>query len=927
MTQRLFHIVIIAVISIIACAAQTLPIDPDLHLGTLPNGMTYYIRHCNEPTARAECYLVHKVGSIMEEDNQRGIAHFLEHMAFNGTSHFPEQSLVSYLTASGMNYGGDINASTGFDQTIYHISNIPTTRMALLDSVLLIMSDLSGSLTLDEEAIVKEKAIIEEEWRSQSNSTVRLYEKALPLLMGNCRYADRIPIGNIDVVRNVTRDQLLEFYNKWFRPDLQALILVGDFDANALEKRVIEIFSQIPSINDAIDTISTYAPINKQAFVSCADAEATSTMVNVYFPFAQSPISERNTLEYLRENTYSHIVNNIINERLNNLSLKPESPIQYATCDIGDFLVNTTISSLTIGGAPKTGMAMPSLSTLLTEMRRIVEHGFTPSEVERACTSMNVVLDNALARLSNHTSSEYVAEYIDHFMNGGYIPGISWECKRIKEELAQITVSQLNEYAKKLIDFNHIRVLITGNDDATLPGEDEIRAMVSDVSSSNTAPLSDVATSTEPLLERMPAAGNIVSETTDSETGTTTLLLSNGIQVQLKPTTFESNEIVLNATSKGGYSVYGEQYATELRLIDHVVENSALGRWPQADLQQRLSSTPVLLVYQISDDTDDINGACHTADLETLLQLNYLYFTNVRPDTAAWQTLRSRLTSQIEQMASNSSLTFNDSIASTLYNHNPLYRPLTIDVIQNADFNKALDIYHERVSCPNNFTFTIVGSFDIDGIKPLIERYIASLPIGKEHSQTSHRITYATGDRDVVWLQPMQAPKGTIYTCLMGDMDYSLRNAILTEITGQVMQVALTAHLREELRGTYGVSASSALSRSSNKWIINANFETEPTRTQEMVEALAQVFDVIMSYGTTPKLLEVIKGQMLKEYETALNTNAYWLNTLRNKALGYDSHTSYKQIIENLTIDDLNNFITTLNPSTRLRIIMQGYAQ
>lgn len=926
MTKRALLFSLYALLALSA-VAQHLPIDSAIHLGTLPNGMTYYIRHCSEPAGRAECYLVHKVGSIMEEDNQRGIAHFLEHMAFNGTEHFPEVSMVDYLTSSGMSYGGDINASTGFDQTVYHISNISVNRPALIDSVLLAMSDLSGSLTLDNDAIAKEKGIIEEEWRSQSSATVRIYEKALPMLLGDTRYAHRIPIGDINIVRNITRNQLMDFYSKWFRPDLQAIIIVGDFEANDMKQRVTEIFSRIPARNDSAPTVVDNTVINRQAFASCADSEVASTMVNVYFPFEDLPFEERNTITCLRRNLYAHIIADILNERINNDALKSDAPLQYASCVSGDFLVNSTLKAITITGVPKTDMAMQTLNLMLTEAQRIVEHGFTQSELERAQKSMNIGLDNAVARIDKHTSTEYVVEYIDHFMNGGYIPGIVWECNKTKEELANLSRYELNAFARQIIDFNKLRVLVIGADETTIPNEKEISDCATCIATSNTEAPAEVENSTEALIQHMPVAGHIVTETTDSTTSATVMTLSNGATVQLKPTTFQNNEVLLNATSNGGCWMYDENSATELRLIDHVVENSALGQWTQAKLQQRLSTTPLSLVYQISDTYDDINGACHTTDLETLLQLNYLYFTDVQSDAEAYQILRNRLVSQVEQMASNPSFAFNDSIASTLYSHNTFYRPLTAQLIQNADFTKALDIYHQRVANAGDFTFSIVGDFDINAIRPLIERYIASLPANGIIDQPEDRSTYATGDHDVVWLRPMLSPKGCIYACLMGNIDYSLRNALLTDITGQVMQVALTSHLREELRGTYGVEASSALARVGGKWIINTSFETEPARTQEMVGALAQVFDLMMSYGTTEHLLDVIKGQMLKDHETAVTTNAYWLNVLRDKAQGYDTHTGYADIISSLTIDQLNDFITSLNPTTRIRIIMQGHSQ
>ena len=925
MRLRLLSILVILTTLIGGASEQPLPIDPAIRMGTLPNGLTYYIRHNAEPKGRAECWLVHKVGSINENDNEQGWMHFLEHMAFNGTKHFTKQSMIDYLTANGMTYGGDINASTSFDETVYHISNVPTTRHELLDSVLLFMQDLSGSLTLDIDAIEKEKGIVEEEWRSRNDFILRLYEQALPTLLGDCRYAHRIPIGKMDLVKSITREQLLPFYHKWFRPDLQAVILVGDFDPDKLENKLKNVFSSIPARKDRPTTTDDSVDTTGIKCFVYNDEESTNAMVHLYFPYEKTPRDKRNTLSFLRENTCHRLLATMFNQRLNEIAQSPESSMQYASCSSGNLMVANSAGAFNLMGLSKTGQVTATLQTLLTEARRVQEHGFNESELIRAREMQITLLNNLLAEKDKHNSADYVSEYIDHFINGSYIPGVEYECELTTQALNEMTLNEVNQAAQQLLNFNNIRALVTRATGEPLPDQETIKQFINQASTAKTTAYIDTPVSDAPLMESLPTRGHIIKEEYDADWDMTILTLSNGTKVQLKHTTFKNDEVLLNASSTGGCWVYGGKYDKELRLMNDVVENSALGIWNQAELKKRLSTTPISLVYTISDDADDINGKCRNNDLTNLLQLNYLYFTSVHPDNDAYQTLKSQLTSQIEQITGNPDATFSDSIAATLYQHHPLYRTLTVNDINNTDFGQVIKLYHERVASAANYTFTIVGNYDSTSIRPLIEQYIASIPSNNSNSTINYSNPYPSGDIDNVFLTPMQSPKASVYACLMGDMDYNLKNVTLVDMAGQVMQVALTSFLREELHGTYGVDAGGGMSKLSGKWMINAKFDTQPDRTQSMVQALAQAFDYILSYGTTPELLEIIKGQMLRQHETNLNSNEYWLNVLRSRSQGLDMLTGYQEMLSNLSSDDLNKFITSLEPSMRIRVIMQGY--
>lgn len=923
-------LVIISFMTAFGCHAQQLPIDSDLRYGTLPNGMTYYIRHNAQPQGKAEFWLAHKVGSVLEEDNERGLAHFLEHLAFNGTTHFDSYDMVQYLTGYGITFGKDINASTGFDQTLYHISQVPTARQALLDSVLYIMNDLAGELTLPEAAIDKERLIIEEEWRSKSDYSMRMYETVLPKLMGNdCRYATRIPIGSMDVVRNAHHDDLARFYHHWYRPELQAIIAIGDFDAEHVEQEIKRLFS---TRQKSDLPIPQNPPVNNKpglTYASYCDAEAPATSVYLFMPHASTPAAQRSTMQALRQQTVKTVTTGMINMRLNEASLNPLCPMQGATCRDGKYLIASSCDAFSLAGVAKSDSIQSTLNMLLTEVRRIQEHGFTQSELERARKATKAQFDNYLKEYDKRSSADYVEEYIDHFFNGNYIPGVVAECQLVQQTLDGITLDDVNDYIARVINLNDMAVLITAPLDKQklVPSENEVAANLQQAKTAHTTAYADDNLSDEKLLAQEPTPGRIVSEQFDETTGITTMKLSNGASVQLKPTTAQNDEILFSATRHGGQWDYDGNYSAQLRMIDAVIENSALGQWNQVALQKRLAATPLSIIYTMNDHTDDMIGTCRPADINELLQLNYLYFTDVRPDNDAYQAFIGSTRSQLQSMASQPEMILADSIANTLYCGHPLYRQLTLADIDTVTYDSILRLYRQRMASAADFTFSLVGSFSIDEMRPLIERYIASLPsTGKPQKKHKHKgPVYATGDRDCVFFTPMGTPKGSVYVCMMGEEEYSLCNRIMMDMLGQVLEVASTTYMREELNGTYGVEVNGAVSPTEKKWMINANFDTRPEYTQTMVTALAQVVDMIMSQGASDRLVEKIKEQMLQQHDTDLLTNAYWLRTLQNRAQGYDTHTKWTETLKSITPDDFNRFIAKLNPTARIRVIQQGY--
>ncbi len=909
-----------------AWCADVLPVDPALRTGTLPNGMTYYIRANSHPAERAEMWMVHRVGSVVEADDEQGYAHFLEHLAFNGTTHFPGQEMVGYLTSKGMGYGSDINASTNFDDVQYQMSNVPTNDWTVLDSVLLALSDLSCSLTLDEEAITKERGIIEEEWRHRNGYQMRMFDSVLPQLLGDNPYASRIPIGSIDLVRQADHHRLSGFYHKWFRPDLQAIVIVGDFDSGIMEQHVKQTFGAIAT--PPAPCPPAEVPVTLPAglrYAHYSDAEASGSTVRLLYPIDNKPANDRNTLEELKDVTLRQLVAQMMMERFGERSREPGSNLLASSCTMDKYLSVGHCDALIITGTGDAKKETALLRELLTEVRRVEEHGFTPGELTRSAAAYRSAIDQARLEVDHHPSSAYVGEYIDHFLHGGYIPGVEEECRLIAQVLDTVTTAGVNAIARQMLNNHGVNVVITNANAADTPDSDEVTSIAASVALTPTSAPADNDVGHRPLIGHHITPGSIIKESTDAVTGATLLTLSNGATVQLLPTAHQNDEIRFGATRPGGYLAYPGQYDTEMRLIDDVVESSALGEWSQTDLAKRLSGIPLSLTYSMGEGQDDFTGTCRRDDVETLLQLTHLYFTDVRPDTTAHRLLRQQLLSQARQLEGNPLAEMTDSIGATLYNHRALYRPLTPADINGADFDDVLRLYRERVAPAGDYTFTLVGNFTIDGVRGLITRYLASLPAGQPAARTITPPHYPTGDVDNVFLTSMPSPKASVYTCLMGPMEHTMRNQLLIDITGQVMMVALTAHLRESLHATYAVEASGALSRLSGKWMLNAQFDTQPERTQTIVGEMARVFDIVMSYGTTGDLLENIRQQMLQQYDSDVRTNAYWMNVLRNRSLGFDSHSGYRELVESLTLAEVNAFIMRLDPELRLRVIQQGY--
>lgn len=920
---------LLAVMLVAEAREKELPVDPELRVGRLENGLTYYIRHNEQPKGRAEFWLVQNTGSLVEEDDEQGLAHLIEHIAFQGTRNFPNIDMVDILQNNGVSYGRDINASTGFDDTRFQISNVPTGRVELLDTVLLMLKDLSCELNFDDRAIEEERGVVEEEWRMHADQSMRMYHNTLPILMSGSRYASRIPIGDMTVVRNVTRGQLLSFYHRWYCPQRQAVVIVGDFDAERMELMVKETFAAIPK-RDVADTDPKLGHIADHAGVTYAlstDPEASNTMVYLMFEHPQVPMQRRNTHEYLRHNIVSSLVQEMLGWRIEEMARTRTSPIDYGAVYDRRFLVSRTRDALTLAAMAREGHSLEALDSLATHAARVMQHGFGAVELERAKRNAQSMYADLKAEAQNRTSRQYVEEYMDHYCNGGYIPGVASESQMLIDELENVTLDQINAYVKSVIGKDNVSVLISGPQSigraSRYPTSRDVIAHFTRIMSSPQSPYIDIAAS-EKLLAKEPHKGSIVNETYDEATGITTMTLRNGATVRLKPTPFKNNEVLFNAFSPGGEWAYGDSADVNVRLMDQVVEECALGGHSINQLNRMLSGRQLGLSFVLNDPNEQMNGGCQSADLETLLQLCYLYFTDVSLDEESFQSVKSRIRSQLSQSSNNPKMIYSDSIGSTIYHGNPLYRNISPEEVLQLDGERVLELYRQRVANAGDYTFSLVGAFDVDEVRPLIRKYLASLPDNgvRETYGNGYIPAMMTGEVDNFFEVPMRNPKSSIYVSIMGDKHYSYDDEFMMDLVGESVGTALLTLLRHEKHGTYDVATDGTLSLYHNRWMINYEFETSTADRDSMLMFADYAVAAIFNHGVSEDLFLKMKERIGGEHEVALKTNSYWMQAMRQRAMGIDIIGGFDALYPTLTLERLNNYIASLRPDTRLRIVM-----
>jgi zinc protease len=898
--------------------AGKIPVDPKVRYGKLSNGMTYYIRHNELPRERAEFYIVQNVGSMQEEENQRGLAHFLEHMAFNGTKHFPAGTLgiKEYAESIGMRSGENLNAYTSLDETVYMLMNAPVTRREIVDSCLLVLHDWAAFLTLADSMIEKERGIIREEWRTRSDAQMRLWEQQLPGMYPGSRYASRLPIGTIDVINRFRPDELRAYYRKWYRPDLQGIIIVGDVDEDAVEQTVKTMFADIPAPVDPAERKWEPVPDNREPLVSIAtDRESTRLALSLYYKHDRIPDDMKGTVEdyvmyYLRM-----VVSSVMNERFSEILQKANPPFINAYAGDGEYMIARTKDAWTAAAIVKPGGIDEALETLVTETNRAGKFGFTASEYDRARTNILKWVESAYNERDNRRNEAFASEYVRHFTEGESIPGIEMEYEIMKQIAPAIPVEAVNRYVSRCIGDSNIVISLTGPDHETYPSKEELLAAFRE---KQALPVEgyEEETAGKALIGALPAPGEIVETERDPLFGATVYTLGNGAKVVLKETDYRKDEIIMKASSPGGSTLFDAGEASNLKLFNNAASVGGLGDFSTTQLAKALAGKKISCSIQLTGNAESLLGETAPSDIRTLFELVYLFFTAPRSDGEAYASLTGRLRGQLENLQLNPMVAFSDSATKAVYGEDPLASRIRTEDLDRASYSRIMEMYRERFADASDFTFIFVGNISADSMIPMMKQYLATLPsLNRAEQGNAARLpALRRGKYANRFNCTMETPKATVMTLHSGQMTYSLENLVLASMLQQILDLVYTEKVREQESGSYHVATNISIADfPKGRTVLQIGFDTDPAMQDRLAATVRDELDAIVRNG--PRETDFIKTRdnMLKRYDESLQENSFWLGALDGYYFdGFDGFTSYKDVLNSITPAQVQDFAKAL---------------
>ncbi len=885
MKQTKLLLVAVVFICVNVAFAQTdlkkpIPFDPKVRYGKLPNGMTYYIRKNEEPKKRAELYLINKVGAIQEEDKENGLAHFTEHMAFNGTKSFPKNELVNYLQRAGVKFGDDLNAFTGQDQTVYQLP-VPTDSADIFNKAFVVLEDWAHNITMEGTEIDKERGVILEELRGGKGAQQRMRDKWLPILVGDSKYGKRNIIGTEDILKNFTHETIRNFYKTWYRPDLQAIAAVGDFDIDQVEKIIKERFGAIPA---AVKP----KPLGK---FPVADFKGTRVAIvtdpEQPYMIAQMitklPKAEEKTMGDVRESLKRNLFNQMLQARLQELTQQANPPFLFGGAGYGGFIGD--YDSFTNIAVAKDGNLEMALKAVVSEGIRVKNFGFTATELERTKKQILASVEKGFKEKDKTKSANYVREYMSHFLEESATMGIEGYYAFVMEQMDGIKVEEVNALAAKYLtsDNRTVLVLASEKDKAKLPNEATVLEWVNSAGKDVKAYEDKVVN--KPLVENLPKAGSITSTKQIAEIGATELTLSNGMKVVLKPTEFKNDEILIGARSQGGTSLYDDKDFMSAGLSDAVVEESGVGEFNSPALKKYLTGKVVNVSPFVSENEEGFSGSCSPKDLETAMQLIYAYFTKPRKDDDIIKGFMTTQRSAIQNMTASPSpeKVFQDSLSIILGNNNFRRRPISVERWDMANADRAYAIYKERFADAGDFTFFFTGSFKVDQIKPLLEKYLAALPTqNKKESFRDLGIRSPKGRLDKKVYKGIEQ-KSQASLIFSGDYEYNDDNNWQLDALEEILNIKLIEVIREKESGVYGIGARATYGKIPvPRYNFRIGYGTGPERVEELGTKTLAVIDEIKKNGATQVDIDKFKAETRRSMEVQMKENGFWQGQLIN---------------------------------------------
>lgn len=898
-----------------------LPVDKNVRIGQLDNGLTYYIRHNKLPENRAEFYIAQKVGSILEEPQQRGLAHFLEHMAFNGTKNFPGDDkglgVIPWCETVGIKFGTNLNAYTSIDETVYNISNAPIDRTGVLDSCLLLLHDWSNYILLKDDEIDKERGVIREEWRSRNSGMLRVYTDLLPTIYQGDKYADCMPIGSIDVINNFPYKDIRDYYHKWYRPDLQGIVIVGDIDVDTVEAKLKAVFADVQKpVNPAE---RTYYPVtdNKEPIVAIGtDKEVDDPSIEIYFKQDATPDSEKNNVGYLASQYMTSMISSMLNARLSELVQSANPPFTRASSYYSDFFVAKTKEAFALSASSKADGIETALKTLLQETERARRFGFTESEYARARANYLQSLESAYNEREKTKHGSYVREYVQNFLNGEPIPGIEAEYAMMNQLAPNIPLQAMNMVMQQLVPDSNQVVIIAGpaKEGLKYPTKEEVINLLKGMKDLDLQAYVDKV-SDEPLMKEAPKGGKIISEKEGDIYGSTKLVLSNGVAVYVKKTDFKADEIRMKGTSLGGKSIFPDKDALNFAVMDNVIAVGGLGNFSQVDLTKVLAGKKVSVNAGLGATTENVFGTCSPKDFETMMQLTYLTFTAPRKDAEAFESFKNRMKAQLESAQANPLSSINDSLQKAMYNNHPRVVMMKPEMVDQIDYDRILEMYNDRFKDASDFTFYFVGNIDLETAKPLIAEYLGALPaINRKETFKDTKMDIRKGVYKNEYAKEQQTPTATIVFLYSGKAPYTLKNDILLSFATQVLDMVYTEEVREKEGGTYGVNCYGDLQKyPKEQLMLQIVFQTDPAKKDKLAGIVVDELKKLAAEGPSDVHLQKVKEYMLKKYADNQKENGYWMNNLNDYFYyGMDMTEGYTDIVNSITAKDIQKFVSDL---------------
>jgi zinc protease len=854
---------------------QPMPVDPQITMGKFANGLRYYIRPNKKPEKRAELRLVIKAGSVLEDDDQQGLAHLVEHMAFNGTKHFPKHDLIQFIESLGMRFGADLNAYTSFDETVYMLQ-VPTDKPETMDRALLILEDWARNVTFDETEIDKERGVVMEEWRIRRGAGARMLDKIFPIMLKGSRYADRLPIGKPEIIQGAKYDRLKKFYTDWYRPDLMAVVAVGDFDKAAIEKMITAHFESIPAATKPNPRPTYEVPDHPGTnYAIATDKEMTSTTVEVNNILPARP---EGSVGAYRQKTVDRLFSGMLSGRFSELAQKPDSPFIFAGVGRGLFLARTK-EQATLFAQVKEDSIERGLDALLGEAERVSRFGFTATEFDRQKQSVLLNYERLATEKDNTPSVSRANEYVRNFVANETLPSPDDEYALHKRFLPEITLDEINKLAKEwFLDRNRLVVVRAPEKSGlVIPDETKLAAVIKAAAAKDLKPYVDTL-GTAALLDPIPAPGKIEKTAVKESAGITEWELSNGVKVVLKPTTFKADEILFRASSPGGTSLASDKDYIPAMTASQVITAGGLGKFNVIDLRKLMSGKVAFASPFISELEEGLNGSGSRKDLETMFQLIYLRFMQPRPDATAFSVQAAQMKSLLANQTAVPEFAFFNALNNARYQNHLRRRLSTSAEVDEWNLDKSLAFYKDRFADASDFTFVFVGSFDLATIKPLVERYLGALPsIRRKESWKDVGVRTPTGIVEKKVEKGVE-PKSLTAIVFSGPFEFDQSHRVTIRAMSAILQTRLLETIREELGGTYSITASYSYQKFPNpEYSITVQFGSAPQRTEDLIKRVFEEIEKLKANGPTEKQVNDEREALTREFETNIKLNNYLL--------------------------------------------------